>query len=147
MANPYDAPEISVKEVDNKRQTGDQFIWLDVRESEEIAHVSIKDSRVHLSPLSELADRQLKALPDEAQDRDAQIIVFCHHGVRSAQVTAWLRQQGWQHVTSMTGGEKCLRSGLPGGNYPPGYVLSRDNYLPGGNYPLTTSNAFAILYS
>ncbi len=104
MANPYGAPEISVKEVDNKRQTDEQFIWLDVREPEEIARVNIQDNRVRLSPLSELADRQLKALPDEAQDRDVPIIVFCHHGMRSAQVTAWLRQQGWQHVTSMAGG-------------------------------------------
>lgn len=104
MPNPYGAPELSVKQVEHKRQAGDVFIWLDVREREEIAKVSIKDERIRLSPLSELADRQLKALPDEAQDQQAEIIVFCHHGMRSAQVTAWLQQQGWQKVTSMSGG-------------------------------------------
>ncbi len=104
MSNPFGAPEISVKQVDSKRQAGDPFIWLDVREPEELTRVSITDERVRLTPLSELADRQLKALPDEAQDQQAEIIVFCHHGMRSAQVTAWLRQQGWQNVSSMTGG-------------------------------------------
>ncbi len=104
MSNPFGAPEISVKEVDSKRQAGDQFIWLDVREPEELARVSIQDERVQLMPLSELADRQLQALPDAAQNQQAEIIVFCHHGMRSAQVTAWLRQQGWQNVTSMKGG-------------------------------------------
>lgn len=104
MPNPYGAPEISVKQVDAKRQNGDPFVWLDVREREEIDRVSIKDERIRLSPLSELADRQLAALPSEAQDQQTEIIVFCHHGMRSAQVTAWLRQQGWQKVMSMTGG-------------------------------------------
>lgn len=104
MPNPYGAPEISVTEVESKRQAQEPFIWLDVRERDEIARVSLQDERVRFAPLSELADRQLKALPDEAQDQQADIIVFCHHGMRSAQVAAWLRQQGWQNVTSMTGG-------------------------------------------
>lgn len=104
MPNPYGAPEISVKQVESKRQNGEQFVWLDVRERAEIARVSIQDERIRLSPLSELADRQLAALPNEAQDQQAEIVVFCHHGMRSAQVTAWLRQQGWQKVMSMAGG-------------------------------------------
>jgi rhodanese-related sulfurtransferase len=104
MPNPYGAPEISVKQVDSKRASGEQFVWLDVRESDEVIRVSIQDERIRFVPLSELADRQLKALPDEAQDQQAEIVVFCHHGMRSAQVTAWLCQQGWQKVTSMTGG-------------------------------------------
>lgn len=104
MPNPYGAPEISAKQVEAKRQSGEQFVWLDVRERDEVALVSINDARIHVAPLSELADRQLAALPNEAQDQQAEIIVFCHHGMRSAQVTAWLRQQGWQKVASMTGG-------------------------------------------
>lgn len=104
MPNPYGAPEISVQQVDAKRKSGDAFVWLDVREPEEVAHASIKDDRIQLLPLSVLADRQLAALPAEAQNQQAEMIVFCHHGMRSAQVTAWLRQQGWQKVSSMTGG-------------------------------------------
>ena len=28
----------------------------------------------------------------------------CHHGVRSANVTQWLRQQGFEHSQSLRGG-------------------------------------------
>jgi len=38
------------------------------------------------------------------QDKNAEIVVFCHKGVRSAQVTMWLKQQGWTNVLSMAGG-------------------------------------------
>lgn len=104
MPNPYGAPEISVQDVSQKRAAGDEFIWLDVREPEEFLAASIKDDAVIQLPLSELAARQLEALPDAAQDKDAEIIVGCHHGTRSAQVVMWLRQQGWTNVWNMEGG-------------------------------------------
>jgi rhodanese-related sulfurtransferase len=104
MPNSFGAPEISVQDVEAKRKAGETFIWLDVREPNEVAHVFIDDDRVITVPLSELAARQLDALPAAAQEKDAQIIAFCHYGMRSAQVTAWLRQQGWTNVTNMTGG-------------------------------------------
>lgn len=104
MPNPFGAPEISVREVEEKRQQGAAFVWLDVREAEEVAHVQIDDERVALAPLSQLTARQLDALPAAAKDPTQELIVFCHHGMRSAQVTAWLAQQGWTKVTSMAGG-------------------------------------------
>lgn len=104
MPNPFGAPEISVREVEEKRQQGAAFVWLDVREADEVAHVHIDDERVAVAPLSQLAARQLDALPAAANDPAQEVIVFCHHGMRSAQVTAWLAQQGWTKVSSMAGG-------------------------------------------
>ncbi|MCX6044968.1 MAG: rhodanese-like domain-containing protein [Chloroflexi bacterium] len=104
MPNPFGAPEISVQAVEAKRKAGEQFVWLDVREPNELAQVAIADERVVNVPLSDLSSRQLNALPAAAQDKEAEIIAFCHHGMRSAQVTAWLRQQGWTNVINMTGG-------------------------------------------
>lgn len=104
MPNPYGAPEITVQEIDVKRQAGEEFLWLDVREQAEVRAVHINDDRVVVLPLSELAERQLEALPAKAQSKETEIVVFCHHGVRSAQVTAWLLQQGWTNVRSMAGG-------------------------------------------
>ena len=104
MANPYGAPEINVKDVETKRQAGDQFVWLDVREPDEVTAVHIDDERILLLPLSQLAQRQLDAIPAAIQEQTTEIIVFCHHGMRSAQVTAWLLQQGWSNVKSMAGG-------------------------------------------
>lgn len=104
MPNPFGAPEISVREVEQKRQQGDVFVWLDVREADEVARVQLDDERIVVAPLSQLAARQLAALPPTVTDRNQEIIVFCHHGMRSAQVTTWLLQQGWTNVTSMAGG-------------------------------------------
>ncbi len=104
MANRFGAPEISVQAVQTKIADGQSFVWLDVREANELAFAAIRDERVVLAPLSELAARQLDALPAPALDPDASIIVLCHHGIRSAQVTLWLRQQGWTDVLNMAGG-------------------------------------------
>lgn len=104
MPNPYGAPEVTVQEINAKRQAGETFLWLDVREQDEVHTVQITDKRITVLPLSELAQRQLAALPSQAQAQDAEIVVFCHHGMRSAQVTSWLLQQGWTNVKSMAGG-------------------------------------------
>ena len=37
-------------------------------------------------------------------DPDARIIAVCHHGVRSLNVAAWLRQQGFEQAQSLAGG-------------------------------------------
>jgi adenylyltransferase/sulfurtransferase len=66
--------------------------------------VRLPDPRVIYAPLSELARRQLDALPEAALDPAQQIVVFCHVGQRSAQVVYWLRDIGWQNVVSLAGG-------------------------------------------
>lgn len=104
MPNPFGAPEISVQEVHKKQQAGDAFILLDVREPVEWQKASIEEDNVLTVSMSEIAARQLEALPEELEDKDAEVIVFCHHGMRSAQVTMWLQRQGWTNVKSMAGG-------------------------------------------
>lgn len=104
MPNPYGAPEISVQDVAAKIAANENFIWLDVREPDELRAASINDDRVVNVPMSVLAEQRTAALPDEAQAKDAEIVVFCHHGTRSGQVTAWLRGQGWTNVLNMEGG-------------------------------------------
>ena len=104
MPNAFGAPEISVKDVALKQQAGENFIWLDVREPEELNAAFIDDERIIDIPLSRLSQQQVAALPEAAQDKEAEIIVFCHHGMRSAQVVAWLQGQGWTNVYNMDGG-------------------------------------------
>jgi len=103
MPNPFGAPEISVHEVAQKQNGNESFILLDVREPEEYA-VRIRDQRVVFLPLSTLAEQRLNAIPDALADKEREIVVFCHHGIRSAQVTVWLRQEGWTNVLNMDGG-------------------------------------------
>lgn len=104
MSNPWDAPEITVHEVAAKIEAGEPFVLLDVRETWELDRANLNHAGACHAPLSALAERQLDALPTAARDPHSDIVVFCHHGVRSAQCTAWLRRQGYDHVRSMAGG-------------------------------------------
>jgi len=104
MPNSFGAPEISVKDVAAKIAANEQFVFLDVREPNELSAAAINDARVINVPLSVLGQQQTAALPAAAKDKDAEIVVFCHHGARSAQVTSWLLGQGWTNVVNMDGG-------------------------------------------
>jgi adenylyltransferase/sulfurtransferase len=37
-------------------------------------------------------------------ERDADIVVYCHHGMRSAAAVEWLRDQGFARVRNLVGG-------------------------------------------
>ena len=100
---PDDVPEITVQEVARKRHENESLILLDVREAHELGLARLGDG-VDAVPMSELVWRRLEALPEKAREKDAEIVVFCHHGMRSAQVVAWLRGQGWHNVWNMRGG-------------------------------------------
>ena len=97
-------PEITVSELSEKLNSEDKFILLDVREPHELNYAALTDSRLEVTPMSRLAREGTKALSDAAKMQDATIYVMCHHGNRSAQVTAWLAQQGWKNVFNVRGG-------------------------------------------
>jgi rhodanese-related sulfurtransferase len=100
----FGIPEISVQEVAAKRANDDEFILLDVREAHELTYANLGNGVEH-APLSDIAERRLEALPESVrQGKNAEIIVLCHHGNRSGQVTGWLIQQGWSNVLNMAGG-------------------------------------------
>ncbi len=96
--------EISVKQLAEKLKSPDGFILLDVREPWELNQARIDDDRLAVGPMSELSQRGLDALPEPARQKDAEIYVMCHHGVRSANVAGWLAAQGWTKVFSVAGG-------------------------------------------
>ena len=92
------------EEVARRRSAGEDFLLLDVREHWEIELANLGTEKVAVAPLSQLAAERLAALPEAARDPNTPIVVLCHHGVRSADVTAWLLSQGWTNVVSMRGG-------------------------------------------
>jgi len=89
--------EITPEEVKTKRDAGDSFTLLDVREPWEFETARINDAK--LMPMGEVPSRANQEL-----DPEDHIVVICHHGVRSMNVTAWLRQQGFEKAQSMRGG-------------------------------------------
>lgn len=71
---------------------------LDVRNREEHEFVRLPEAR--LIPLDELPARV-----GELEDwRDEDVVVYCHHGIRSAHAIGWLRQQGFEKLQNLTGG-------------------------------------------
>ena len=98
-------PEITPYQLSEWMQNSHpDLVLLDVREPYEFPRAKISDARVVYAPLSELARKYLDALPPAAQDKAATLVVFCHHGVRSAQVTTGLLELGWQSVYNLSGG-------------------------------------------
>jgi rhodanese-related sulfurtransferase len=89
--------EISVADVKAMRDAEQEIILLDVREPWEIDVARISGSK-HI-PMGDIPARFTQEL-----DPDDHIVVVCHHGVRSMNVTAWLRQQGFEKVQSLRGG-------------------------------------------
>jgi len=81
-------------------------LLLDVREAPEASFVALPDSV--LIPLGQLPDR-LDELADAAGGRDASIVVYCHHGVRSARALEVLEKAGFSHVRHLTGGIDAWR--------------------------------------
>lgn len=105
MPNPYGAPEISVHDVAAKQKEESDFLLVDVREPNELELASLPDGDFIKMPLSELRERRLDAVPEDLrQNKELDVVLFCHKGLRSAQVTVFLRQQGWSKAVSMAGG-------------------------------------------
>jgi rhodanese-related sulfurtransferase len=89
--------EITPDELKIKIDRGDPFTLLDVREPWEFETAAMNGAR--LIPMGDLPSRAHQEL-----DPEDHIVVVCHHGVRSMNVTAWLRQQGFERAQSMRGG-------------------------------------------
>ncbi|MGD0986313.1 MAG: rhodanese-like domain-containing protein [Candidatus Sulfotelmatobacter sp.] len=89
--------EITCEEVKAKIDSREEFTLLDVREPWEFGTASIEKAK--LIPMGDIPSRAHQEL-----DPENHIVVVCHHGVRSMNVTAWLRQQGFEKAQSMRGG-------------------------------------------
>jgi len=73
---------------------------IDVREPEELAIAQL--SRFINLPLSEFAEWSGNI--QTRLDPHTETVVMCHHGMRSAQMCAWLLNQGFTNVKNLTGG-------------------------------------------
>ncbi len=88
--------EITVHELQAKQNVGTDCVLLDVREQEEVELVQLPNS-AHI-PMGDIPSR-LHEL-----DPDSEIVVYCHHGVRSLQVVHFLHQHDFEHTVSLAGG-------------------------------------------
>ncbi len=88
--------EVTPRQVSERLERGDKFLFVDVREKWEYETARIAGAV--LIPLREIPAH----LPQLAEARD--IVFYCHHGMRSLDAAAWLRSQGVEGARSMSGG-------------------------------------------
>src|SRR5580700_2053488 len=92
----YANMEIAPCDVDELIRRGEKFLFVDVREGWEFETSHIEGAT--LIPLREIPGHLSKF-----EDAD-QVVLFCHHGIRSLDAAAWLRSQGVESARSMAGG-------------------------------------------
>ena len=91
--------EISVHEARRQLEEGGVHVRLiDVRDPEEFAFNHLPGAQ-HI-PLQTITQEA----PAKLMHKEAEILVYCHHGMRSAQAAQILRQLGYTKVYSIAGG-------------------------------------------
>ena len=88
---------ITPMELKARLDRGEKLRLIDVREVDEwtLGHLP----HAELIPLSEFQKRATEELsPDE------NLVLYCHHGMRSARAQAYLKAQGFSSVLNLTGG-------------------------------------------
>lgn len=88
--------QMTVAELAERLAAGDKPVLLDVREPWEFELCHIEGSQ----PMP------MGSVPARAGELDAQAetVVICHHGGRSAQVGMFLERQGFRNVVNLAGG-------------------------------------------
>ena len=94
--------DISPQDLKARLDRKDPLVLLDVREDWETALCRLENA-THI-PIEEIEFRTAEL--DQADD----IVVYCHHGVRSAAVANFLRQQGFKAVNLQGGLDQWARS-------------------------------------
>jgi rhodanese-related sulfurtransferase len=88
--------QLSAIELKNKIQDKEQLFLVDVREPFEFAHAHIEGSVT--IPLNQIPQR-LREI-----DMEQEIVLICHHGMRSMQAANFLTQVGYKQISNLVGG-------------------------------------------
>ena len=89
--------EYTPAEVMDMQKRGEKFVLLDVRDPNEVSLAKIPGA-VHISR------GRLEQNIEAAVPRDANVVVYCANGNRSALAAITLRDMGYEHVSSMSSG-------------------------------------------
>ena len=92
----YANMEVAPGEVKDMLARGEKLFFVDVREKWEYDTTHIEGSV--LIPLREIPANLARL------EAASELVLFCHHGMRSLDAAAWLRSQGVEGARSMAGG-------------------------------------------
>jgi len=93
---------IKPHELKSRLDAGERLVLLDVREPWEFELARIEGSK--LIPMSRLEERFTEL------DPEAETVVICHHGNRSAYVAQALERAGFENVLNLEGGLEAYSS-------------------------------------
>lgn len=100
--------EYTIQDVAQKLQRGDQFYFIDTREDREWEASRAKGA-IHMS--KGVIERDIET---QIPDRNAEIVLYCGGGFRSALAAEALCKMGYTQVFSMDGGIRGWKeAGLP----------------------------------
>jgi rhodanese-related sulfurtransferase len=100
----YELPEVDPLVLAEWLKSKSDLVILDVREPDETAFAPLPDARVVTAPLSMLARLREKGLPPQVNP-GCEVVVMCHLGQRSAQVTYWMNVDlAYANVYNLRGG-------------------------------------------
>jgi adenylyltransferase/sulfurtransferase len=88
-------PQMTVQELKQRRDAGEDIFILDVREPYEYQIANIGGT---LIPMNQVPQRLAEI------DRDREIVVQCRSGARSQRVAEFLAAQGYPNVKNLAGG-------------------------------------------
>ncbi len=90
--------DITVQELKQRLDKGDEFIFIDVREPFEYAEFNLGAQLIPLATVMQAAMTEL----DEY--KESEIVVHCRSGKRSATAQALMQQFGFKNVRNLEGG-------------------------------------------
>ncbi len=89
--------KITPTELKARLDRGEKFRLIDVREADEWAIAQLPTAE--LLPMSQFQQQGIEQL-----DPEEDIVVYCHHGMRSGRVQDFLKAKGFTNVKNLTGG-------------------------------------------
>ena len=96
--------EITPHELQLRLSRGDRLVLLDVRQEWETRHCCL-DKAINI-PLGQLGSRAGEL------DAGQEIVVYCHHGMRSLAAAGMLRKLGFTRILNLTGGIAAWASNI-----------------------------------
>ena len=89
--------DITVQELRQKLESGEQFVFIDVREPWENEEFNLG---ARLIPLGTL----INSMYELDEHKNDEIVVHCRSGARSGQAQAMMQANGFTNVRNLTGG-------------------------------------------
>jgi rhodanese-related sulfurtransferase len=89
--------DITVSELKRKLESGEDFIFIDVREPQEYTEFNIGADLIPLGNIAHAVDKY-------SDRKNEEVVIHCRSGMRSASAQGFMMANGFTNVRNLTGG-------------------------------------------